>query len=81
MNIAPWGIEPNYDGIKKHLETSLMLVTALNPHIGYDNSARIAKAAMKDNKSLRESAISLGLVTNEEFDQWVRPGDMVGTIR
>ncbi len=75
------GIEPNYDGIKKHLEASLMLVTALNPHIGYDNSAKIAKAALKDNKSLRESAISLGLVTIEEFDQWVRPEDMIGTIK
>ncbi|MGY0036448.1 class II fumarate hydratase [Pedobacter sp. NJ-S-72] len=75
------GIEPNYDGIKKHLETSLMLVTALNPHIGYDNSAKIAKAALADNKSLREAAIGLGLVTNEQFDQWVRPEDMIGTIK
>ncbi|MFC3560576.1 class II fumarate hydratase [Pedobacter jamesrossensis] len=75
------GIEPNYDGIKKHLETSLMLVTALNPHIGYDNSAKIAKAALKNNKSLRESAISLGLVTNEQFDEWVRAEDMIGTIK
>jgi len=75
------GIEPNYDGIKKHLETSLMLVTALNPHIGYDNSAKIAKAALKDNRSLRESAISLGLVTGEQYDEWVRPEDMIGTIK
>ncbi|MET4141725.1 class II fumarate hydratase [Pedobacter sp. UYP1] len=75
------GIEPNYDGIKKHLETSLMLVTALNPHIGYDNSAKIAKAALADNKSLREAAVGLGLVTNEQFDQWVRPENMIGTIK
>lgn len=75
------GIEPNYDGIKKHLETSLMLVTALNPHIGYDNSAKIAKMALKENKSLREAAIALGLVTNEQFDQWVRPENMIGSIK
>ncbi|MBB5638379.1 fumarate hydratase class II [Pedobacter cryoconitis] len=75
------GIEPNYDGIKKHLETSLMLVTALNPHIGYDNSAKIAKAALADNKSLREAAVGLGLLTNEQFDQWVRPENMIGTIK
>ncbi|MET4081312.1 fumarate hydratase class II [Pedobacter sp. UYP30] len=73
------GIEPNYDGIKKHLETSLMLVTALNPHIGYDNAAKIAKLALKENNSLREAAISLGLVTDEQFDQWVRPEKMIGT--
>ncbi|WP_051666507.1 class II fumarate hydratase [Pedobacter sp. R20-19] len=75
------GIEPNYDGIKKHLETSLMLVTALNPHIGYDNSEKIAKAALKNNQSLREAAISLGLVTNQQFDEWVRPEDMIGSIK
>ncbi|MFD2288051.1 class II fumarate hydratase [Pedobacter petrophilus] len=75
------GIEPNYDGIKKHLETSLMLVTALNPHIGYDNSARIAKSALKDNKTLREAALALGLLTNAQFDEWVRPEDMIGAIK
>src|SRR5450432_1476479 len=53
------GIEPNYDGIKKHLENSLMLVTALNPHIGYEKAAKIAKTALKENKSLREAAIAL----------------------
>jgi len=73
------GIEPNYEGIKKHLENSLMLVTALNPHIGYDNSAKVAKAALHGNKSLREAAIELGLVTSEQFDQWVKPEDMIGT--
>lgn len=72
------GIEPNYEGIKKHLEESLMLVTALNPHIGYENSAKIAKKALKENLTLRESAISLGLVSNEDFDQWVRPEEMTG---
>lgn len=75
------GIEPNYDGIKKHLENSLMLVTALNPHIGYENAAKIAKTALKENKSLREAAIQLGLLTNEQFDQWVRPEDMIGGLK
>ena len=73
------GIEPNYEGIKKHLENSLMLVTALNPHIGYDNSAKVAKAALHGNKSLREAAIELGLLTSEQFDAWVRPEEMIGT--
>ncbi len=72
------GIEPNYEGIKKHVENSLMLVTALNPHIGYDNSAKIAKTALKDNTSLRAAAMKLGLVTSEQFDEWVRPEDMIG---
>ena len=75
------GIEPNYDGIKKHLENSLMLVTALNPHIGYENAAKIAKTALKENKSLREAAIGLGFLTNEQFDQWVRPEDMIGGLK
>ncbi len=75
------GIEPNYDGIKKHLENSLMLVTALNPHIGYENAAKIAKKALKENKSLREAAIELDLLTTEQFDQWVRPEDMIGSLK
>lgn len=75
------GIEPNYEGIKKHLENSLMLVTALNPHIGYENAAKIAKKALKENKSLREAALDLGLLTNEQFDQWVRPEDMIGGLK
>nr|WP_294941797.1 class II fumarate hydratase [uncultured Mucilaginibacter sp.] len=75
------GIEPNYDGIKKHLEASLMLVTALNPHIGYENSARIAQKAMKENLSLRESAVNLKLMTSAQFDEWVKPASMVGTLR
>ena len=75
------GIEPNYEGIKKHVENSLMLVTALNPHIGYENAAKIAKKAHKENKSLREAALELGLLTNEQFDQWVRPEDMIGGLK
>src|ERR1700744_1810243 len=75
------GIEPNYDGIKKHLENSLMLVTALNPHIGYENAAKIAKKALKENLSLREASLKLGLLTNEQFDQWVRPEDMIGGLK
>lgn len=75
------GIEPNYDGIKKHLDNSLMLITALNPHIGYENAAKIAKKALKENKSLREAALELGLLTNDQFDQWVRPEDMIGGLK
>lgn len=71
------GIEPNKDIIKKHMENSLMLVTSLNTHIGYENAAKIAKKAHKENKTLREAAVELGLVTSEQFDQWVRPEKMV----
>jgi fumarate hydratase, class II len=74
------GIEPNYETIKRHLENSLMLVTALNPHIGYENAAKIAKTAHKENKTLREAAIGLGLLTNEQFDAWVKPENMVGHL-
>jgi fumarate hydratase class II len=74
------GIEPNLPVIRQHLENSLMLVTALNPHIGYENAARIAKKAHKENKTLREAAIELGLLTSEQFDQWVRPEKMVGNL-
>jgi len=75
------GIKPNYEGIKKHLDNSLMLVTALNPHIGYENAAKIAKKAHKENTSLRDAALSLGLLTNEQFDEWVRPEDMIGGLK
>jgi fumarate hydratase, class II len=75
------GIEPNRDVIKKHMENSLMLVTALNTHIGYEKAAKIAKTAHKENKTLREAAIQLGYVTNEQFDQWVKPEDMVGSLK
>ncbi|MCS6973060.1 MAG: class II fumarate hydratase [Cyclobacteriaceae bacterium] len=74
------GIEPNLPVIKRHLENSLMLVTALNPYIGYENAARIAKKAHKENKTLREAAIELGLLTTEQFDEWVRPEKMVGNL-
>lgn len=75
------GIEPNHEGIQKHVDNSLMLVTALNPHIGYENAAKIAKKAHKENKSLREAALELGLLTNEQFDQWVRAEDMIGGLK
>ncbi len=75
------GIEANLPVIKQHLENSLMLVTALNTHIGYENSAKIAKKAHKENKTLREAALELGLLTNEQFDQWVRPEDMIGAMK
>ena len=74
------GIEPNHSIIKQHLENSLMLVTALNTHIGYENAAKIAKKAHKENKTLREAAIELGLLTTEQFDEWVRPEKMVGSL-
>ncbi|HEV7230026.1 MAG TPA: class II fumarate hydratase [Bacteroidia bacterium] len=75
------GIEPNLPVLKQHLENSLMLVTALNTHIGYENAAKIAKTAHKENKTLREAALSLGLVTNEQFDAWVKPEDMTGSMK
>ncbi len=75
------GIEPNLSIIKQHMENSLMLVTALNTHIGYEKAAKIAKKAHKENKTLREAAIELGYVTNEQFDQWVKPEDMVGSMK
>lgn len=74
------GIEANIPVIEKHVENSLMLVTALNTHIGYENAAKIAKKAHKEGKTLREAAIELGLVTNEQFDQWVIPKKMVGNL-
>lgn len=75
------GIEPNLPEIKKHLQNSLMLVTSLNPHVGYENAAKIAKKAHKENKTLKEAAVELGLLTAEQFDQWVRPEDMVGSLK
>ena len=72
------GIEPNKTQIEKHLNGSLMLVTALNPHIGYDNAAKVAKKAYQENITLKESAVALGLLTNEEFDEKVRPEKMTG---
>ena len=72
------GLEANEAAIQAHLENSLMLVTALNNHIGYDNAAKIAKNAHEKGITLRESALELGLLTNEQFDAWVRPEDMTG---
>jgi fumarate hydratase class II len=73
------GIEANTINIKKHLDNSLMLVTALNPHIGYDNAAKVAKKAFKENTTLKEAAVALGLLTAEKFDALVRPQDMIGS--
>ena len=72
------GIEPNLAEIKNKLDNSLMLVTALNTHIGYDKAAKIAKKAYADNSTLKAAAIELGFLTATEFDQWVRPEDMCG---
>jgi fumarate hydratase class II len=72
------GIEANRTRIDELLRQSLMLVTALNPHIGYDNAAKVAKKAHKEGTSLKEAALALGLLKPEQFDQWVRPQDMVG---
>ncbi|MGJ9459305.1 class II fumarate hydratase [Oceanobacillus sp. CF4.6] len=70
------GIEPNHEQIEKYLNDSLMLVTALNPHIGYENAAKIAKKAFNDNSTLKETALELGLLTEEEFDEYVNPKEM-----
>ena len=72
------GIEPNKTQIEKHLKGSLMLVTALNPHIGYDNAAKVAKKAYQDNSTLKEAAAALNLLKPEEFDEKVRPEKMIG---
>jgi len=72
------GLEANHNKISQHLENSLMLVTALNPHIGYDNAAKIAKHAHNNNLTLRESALDLELLDNEQFDKWVKPEQMTG---
>ncbi len=71
------GIEPNLPRIKELVDKSLMLVTALNPHIGYENAAKIAKTAHKNGTTLKEEAINLGILTAEDFDKWVKPVDMV----
>ena len=71
------GIEPNAKRIREHLDDSLMLVTALNPHIGYEKAAQISLKAYRENLTLREAALRLGFVTAEQFDAWVRPEDMV----
>jgi fumarate hydratase class II len=75
------GIEADRTRIGELVQRSLMLVTALNPHIGYDKAAQIAKAAHKKGSSLREAALATGWVTGEQFDAWVKPEDMVGSRR
>jgi fumarate hydratase class II len=75
------GIEPNRERIETLLNESLMLVTALNPHIGYDKAAKIAKKAHKEGTTLKASALALGYVTEQQFDEWVKPQDMVGTVK
>jgi len=75
------GIEPNYSRIKELVDKSLMLVTALNTHIGYENAAKIAKTAHKNGTTLKEEAVNLGLLTAEQFDEWVKPEDMVGSLK
>lgn len=75
------GIEPNYGSIKKHLDNSLMLVTALNTKIGYEKAAKIAKTAHQNGTTLKEEAVNLGYVSADDFDQWVRPEDMIGSLR
>jgi fumarate hydratase class II len=72
------GIEPDRERIGKLMRESLMLVTALNPHIGYDKAAKIAKTAHKEGTTLKEAAVKLGFLTSDQFDQWVKPEDMVG---
>ena len=72
------GLTANEEQIAEHLENSLMLDTALKPHIGYDNAAKIAKNAHEKGLTLRQSAIQLDMVNEEQFEEWVRPGDMTG---
>ena len=73
------GIEPNRKRIDELLQRSLMLVTALNPHIGYDKSAAIAKKAHREGTTLKEAALALGYVTEQQFEDWVRPEKMIGS--
>jgi fumarate hydratase class II len=75
------GIIPDEDVIKEHVDRSLMLVTALNPHIGYDNAAKVAKKAYAENKSLKQVAVELNLLSEEEFDKYVRPEEMLHPIK
>ncbi len=74
------GIEPNYAEIQNKLDSSLMLVTALNTHIGYDKAAKIAKKAYAENSTLKEAGVALGYLTAEQFDEWVVPADMCGDM-
>uniref|UniRef100_A0A0E9VPD5 Fumarase C C-terminal domain-containing protein n=1 Tax=Anguilla anguilla TaxID=7936 RepID=A0A0E9VPD5_ANGAN len=72
------GIQANTERINKLMNESLMLVTALNPHIGYDKAAKIAKTAHKEGSTLKATAVKLGYLTEEQFDQWVKPHEMLG---
>jgi fumarate hydratase class II len=72
------GILANEKRIDQLMKESLMLVTALNPHIGYDKAAKIAKTAHKEGSTLKEAAVKLGFLTEQQFDQWVRPENMIG---
>lgn len=74
------GIEPNEKRIREHLDNSLMLVTALNPHIGYEKAAQISLKAYREELTLREAALKLGFLTAEQFDEWVRPEDMTHAL-
>jgi fumarate hydratase class II len=71
------GIEPNRERIAENLKNSLMLVTALSTHIGYENAAIIAKKAMADNSTLKKAALELGFLTEQQFDEWIVPGEMI----
>ena len=71
-------LEANVERVTSLRDESLMLVTALNPHIGYDNATKVAKKAHAEGTSLKESAVALGLLTGEQFDEWVRPENMIG---
>lgn len=75
------GIEPNHEVIKRHLNNSLMLVTALNTKIGYEKAAKIAKTAYENGTTLKEEAVNLGYLSAEEFDAWVKPEEMVGSLK
>ena len=80
-NNCALGIRPNEAKIKEYLDSSLMLVTALNPVIGYENAAKIAKLAYRENLTLKQAALRLNLLTEEEFDKAVRPENMTGPIQ
>jgi len=75
------GIKPNYENLKKNLDNSLMLVTALNTKIGYEKAAKIAKTAHQNGTTLKEESINLGYLTADEFDAWVIPEDMCGSLK
>ena len=71
------GIEPNEQRIRQHLDNSLMLVTALNPHIGYEKAAQISLKAYREDLTLKDAALKLGFLSTEQFDEWVQPEEMI----